>query len=204
MVELATVEGDFINRCELFDEADIDAALARFDELSPPTPQLENAAIRARVRVDDAFNRRDLDGFLGVCAPDGRYMDHRKGLRDEGQVDRAYAHALLFEAPASFRLEIEPIAVRGDRLALSRDKFRDTDEADRPIAVEVLGLTVLTDGELISEGVIFDPDDVNGAFGELTARWIASGEVAHPEVIEASHKVNEAYNRHDWNAVATY
>ena len=28
------VEGDLINRCEIFDEADIDAALARFDELN--------------------------------------------------------------------------------------------------------------------------------------------------------------------------
>jgi hypothetical protein len=31
---LYTVDGDLINRCELFDEADLDAALARFDELS--------------------------------------------------------------------------------------------------------------------------------------------------------------------------
>ena len=34
MIELLTVDGDLINRCELFDEADLDAALARFDELS--------------------------------------------------------------------------------------------------------------------------------------------------------------------------
>ena len=30
-----TVEGDLINRSEIFDEADLDAALARFEELSP-------------------------------------------------------------------------------------------------------------------------------------------------------------------------
>ncbi len=41
-----TVEGDLISRCEVFDEADLDAALARFDELSRPAPQLENAASR--------------------------------------------------------------------------------------------------------------------------------------------------------------
>ena len=29
-----TVDGDLISRCEFFDEADLDAALARFDELS--------------------------------------------------------------------------------------------------------------------------------------------------------------------------
>ena len=36
MIDLLTVEGDLINRCEIFDEADLDAALARFDELSRP------------------------------------------------------------------------------------------------------------------------------------------------------------------------
>ena len=34
VINLLTVEGDMVNRCELFDEADLDAALARFDELS--------------------------------------------------------------------------------------------------------------------------------------------------------------------------
>ena len=39
MIDILTVEGDLINRCELFDEADLDAALARFDELDrPPSP----------------------------------------------------------------------------------------------------------------------------------------------------------------------
>ena len=33
-IALVTVDGDLVNRCELFDEADLDAALARFDELS--------------------------------------------------------------------------------------------------------------------------------------------------------------------------
>ena len=39
-----TVDGDLVNRCEVFDEADLDAALARFDQLSRPAPRLENAA----------------------------------------------------------------------------------------------------------------------------------------------------------------
>ena len=45
-IALLTVEGDLINRGEIFDEADIDAALARFDELDRPAPHLENAATR--------------------------------------------------------------------------------------------------------------------------------------------------------------
>ena len=33
-----------VNRCEVFDEADLDAALARFEQLSRPAPRLENTA----------------------------------------------------------------------------------------------------------------------------------------------------------------
>ena len=33
MIDLMTVEGDLISRAELFDESDLDVALARFDEL---------------------------------------------------------------------------------------------------------------------------------------------------------------------------
>ena len=62
-IDLVTVEGDLINRGELFDEADIDAALARFDELSRPAPRLENAATRTWARLADAFNRRDVDAI---------------------------------------------------------------------------------------------------------------------------------------------
>ena len=45
-VIILMVDGDLVNRCEIFDEADLDAALARFDELQPQTPRLENAASR--------------------------------------------------------------------------------------------------------------------------------------------------------------
>ena len=37
MIYVVTVEGNLIARCEIFDEADLDAAFARFDEQSSPT-----------------------------------------------------------------------------------------------------------------------------------------------------------------------
>ena len=37
-IMLVTVKGDLLNRCEIFDEADRDAALARFDVLDRPAP----------------------------------------------------------------------------------------------------------------------------------------------------------------------
>ena len=48
-----------MNRNEMFDEADLDAALARFDELSRPAPQLENAASQVYERYFAHFKARD-------------------------------------------------------------------------------------------------------------------------------------------------
>jgi hypothetical protein len=79
MIELLAVGRDPINRCELYDEADLDAALARFDELDRQAPLVGNAATRTGARVADAFNRRDVDGLVAPGTDRGRYEDRRKG-----------------------------------------------------------------------------------------------------------------------------
>jgi hypothetical protein len=206
LIAIFTVEGEEINRCEMFDEADLDAALARFDELNRQVPLLENAATRTWARLTDAFNRRDVDGFLALTAADVRYEDRRKGLRDafEGGQHAQKAVRAMFEAPpTSWRLDVEPIAIRGSRLSLIRKRYRDTDDPDQPIAVELLEITEVSPAGLMCDAASFDPDDINGAFAELTDRWIASGEVAHPEIIKSAHRLTEAINRHDWDAFAT-
>ncbi len=175
-VILLTVDSDRLTRCEIFDEADLDAALARLDELSQPAPDLENAASRVLARMMDAFNCRDLDGFLVFVTADGRYEDRRKGLRDEGPIRPDFARTLFSEAAPNWQEEREPIAIRGPRLALCRVMYRDHSEVDRPIAVEALLLTEVTDDELTSRVVIFDPDDIDGAMAELDARGSLSGE----------------------------
>ena len=67
-VDLLTVEGDMVNRCEVFDEADIDAAIARFDELSRPAPRLENAASQVVERFRTHFAARDWDAMAETLA----------------------------------------------------------------------------------------------------------------------------------------
>ena len=88
-VVLLTFRGDSMSRCEVFEESDLDAALARFDELN-------RAAASTRERGDPtecallltAFNRRDVDAYLGNVAADARYDDRRKGLRSDGPYER--------------------------------------------------------------------------------------------------------------------
>jgi hypothetical protein len=202
MIQVLTVEDNRINRCEIFDEDDLDAALTRFDELSTTTPALENAAIRTWGGLVDAFNRRDPDGFWALAAAGARYDDRRKGLRDEGPARFENVRS-LFEQLGGFRLETETVAVRGSRLGLTRDRHRDVDDVNQPITIELLTLTEVADDGLVRSLVLFDPDNLDGAMAELTSRWIGSGEIAHPEIIEAVCRISETVNRHDWDAIGT-
>ncbi|MFY1621468.1 hypothetical protein, partial [Micromonospora sp. WMMD736] len=200
VIDLFTVAGDVISRCEVFDEADLDAALARFDELDRPVQRLENAASRQNVRIADAFNRRDLEGYLGTCTADARYDDHRQGLRGEGPIDAEFGHALLFEAAESWCLEVEPIALRGQRLALSRYAFCDASEADRPIVVEAFVLTEVTDDQLVSHAVIFDADDIETARAELETRYLAGDAAPHAHTWSLVIAAYAAFNRQEISA----
>ncbi len=64
-VHVLAVEGDMVSRSELFDEADLDAAIARFDQLSRPAPRLENAASQIAERFLAHFAARDWDAHGG-------------------------------------------------------------------------------------------------------------------------------------------
>ena len=62
----------------MFDEADLDAALARFDELSRPAPRLENAASRVYERFMAHFAARDWDAMAEMLADDIHIDDRRR------------------------------------------------------------------------------------------------------------------------------
>ncbi len=85
VVSVFTVEGDMVNRCEVFDEADLDAAIATFEELNRPAPRLENAASQAYERFMACFAARDWDAMAELLADDISTEDRRRvvnsGLR---------------------------------------------------------------------------------------------------------------------------
>jgi hypothetical protein len=63
MIQVFTVDGDRVNRCELFDEADLDAALVRLDELHSSATQLDNAAAIALQRFQECFSAHGWDAI---------------------------------------------------------------------------------------------------------------------------------------------
>ena len=98
-----TVEGDLINRSEIFDEADLDAALARFDELSRPAPRLENAASQVYERFWTYFAARDWDAMAEILADDISSDDRRRvvnaGIRHGRDAEIANMRAIADSGP---------------------------------------------------------------------------------------------------------
>ncbi len=69
MIIIFTVDGDLINRCEVFDEADLDAALARFDELqSQPTAAGKRGKPSARTLPGRTSRPRDWEAMAEMLA----------------------------------------------------------------------------------------------------------------------------------------
>ncbi|WP_197514016.1 nuclear transport factor 2 family protein [Mycobacterium sp. 1165178.9] len=196
-VALFAFDGDKVCRFEMFDEEDFATALARFDELARPAPPLENAATRIRASIAEAFNLRDVEGLLALATDDARYDDRRRGLRDEGLASRPELVRGIFEAPKGWRLEVAPLAIRGSRLALTRDQYRDIKEVDRPITNEHLMLTELSADGLVNISVIFDPDDINAALDELDARYLVGEAAAHAHTWSVIASTTAALNRHE-------
>ncbi|KLO28530.1 hypothetical protein ABW16_12645 [Mycolicibacter heraklionensis] len=197
-INVVTVDGDLVDRSELFDGDDLDAALARFEELGRWTPPLENAATRVCARVADAYNRRDGDALFALASADSRYEDRRKGLRDthEGAEVQKVVDATLETTPSSWRMEMEPIALRGSRLTLTRRSYRDSDDPDQPITVDMLSVIEVDSDALMNRSVTFDPDDIEAAVAELDARYLAGEAAAHAHTWSTILRAFDAFNAH--------
>ena len=167
MIQLLTVDGDMISRTELFDEADIDAALARFDELSAPARRLENAATRVYERLQDYFLARDWDSLTETLAED-HYGDDRRSVVNAGIQRGRDAELASLQATADMgvtSLTITSIAIRGDRLALCRT--RGTTSGPDAFYAELLRIVEINADNQMAARIVFDLDDVDAAFEEL-------------------------------------
>lgn len=197
-VYLLKFTGDRISHCEVFDEADLDAALARFDEMARQVSEPDNTATRIWARLADAFHRRDEDAFFDLTAPNGQFDDRRVGLRVslDGSMRRTAVQA-MFEFPKSWRMQVEHVAVRGSRLSLSRQIYRDFDETDRPITLEVLTVTECSDDNLVHTFALFDPDNFDAAYAELDARYLAGEGAAYAKMWALVVDSYARFNRHE-------
>jgi ketosteroid isomerase-like protein len=165
---LICVRDDRVSRMEYFPLDQLAEARARFDDLM--RSDLDNACVRHQRRWNELWSAGDWDAMSSIVAPDVLSDDRRAGLRDRhvGRESMFAALRLVFDLGAV--LDAEPIAVRGDNLALFHMVWRDPNaEAGSPV-VEVLELHELDDDGRVAAAVVFDPDDEAAALAELDAR----------------------------------
>lgn len=180
-VALVTVEGSLVNRCELFDEADLQTALANFDQLSRPVPRLENTATQTRERLQACFGTRDWEAMSEILAEDISTEDRRRPVNAGTRQGR---NAVLEEMSATLEIGVESltadiIATRGDRLALCRTQTWGRDKRPEAFHTDVFDvIEVNADGQLRAR-IIFDLDDIDAAFGELDTRYLRGEAAEH-------------------------
>ncbi|OBJ37747.1 hypothetical protein A5630_04075 [Mycolicibacterium mucogenicum] len=197
MVSIYLTAGELISRAEIFDEMDLEAALARFEELTRPTPRLENAASRANARFIDYFAARDWDGIVSVLSEEHCGDDRRRvvgaGLRRGRDAD---IENLRVIADLGGSLTAEVMAIRGERLVLSRNRFSGSDRSQE-IVVETLTVVEINMSGLITAVVSFDIDDLDAAFRELEDRYIVGEAAAHAQIWSTIADSVAGFNRHE-------
>jgi hypothetical protein len=179
MIAIFTVDGDLISRYEMFDEADLDAALARFDDLSRPTRQPENTTTQVFEHFQAYFAARDWDALAGILAED-MCNDDRRRVVGAGKLlgrDTDIAHMRAIADVGAKTIAATVLATRGERLALSRILFYGEDQRPEAFQAELLGLVEIDLDDRIVARLSFDPDDIDAAFAELDARY-RDGEAA--------------------------
>ena len=189
-VHVLAVEGEMVSRSELFDEADLDAAIARFDQLSRPAPRLENAASQVNERFQACFAARDWDALAEMLADDllqRRSSSGGEWRRQQAGMPRSKVSG---RPPTSGHARTsDVIATRGGRLVLTRDRYSRGDEQPRGVRPRCSYTIVEIDAdERIAAVVMFDLDDFDAAIAELDARYLAGEAAAHA---------------HTWSVVAT-
>ncbi|WP_104150814.1 BTAD domain-containing putative transcriptional regulator [Mycobacterium intracellulare] len=197
-IDILLVEGDLINRCELFDESDLGAALAKFDELQHQARSRENAASRAEQRLFDCSAIHDWAAITEILAADSCVEDRRRvvnvGFWDGRDAVMANMRAL---AEGLAQVSLAVIATRGQRLSLAHVRSFNPDSRRGEFAVELLGIAEIdTDGRITAH-VFFEADDIDAAFEELDARYLAGEAAAYARTWTVIARAYSGFNRHE-------
>ena len=197
-VVMSMVTGAMISRCEFFDEADLDAALARFDELHGQKPQLENTASRLTQRGVVLAFAYDWAAGRAMLAEDFVSDDRRRVISTGIIVGR---DAILATLQASSEVGFDNmtstvIATRGDRLLIDRLRFTGRNPAPEPFVSDMLRVIESNEHGVLSATVFFDPDDLDSAHAELDARYLAGEAAPHACVWSVISAGYASLNKH--------
>ncbi|MEX1009019.1 MAG: nuclear transport factor 2 family protein, partial [Acidimicrobiia bacterium] len=187
-----------------YDPPDHDAARARFDQLAatdPRTPHIHNAALQVFARADWLLGHGEAAAGYALMADDVVGTFRRRAVSSPPTSGREEFERVIRSMRETFpRATYEPVAVRGDRLALVRINML----TDAGFEVPHLGLYEIDEAELISRVVTFDDSDLVGALEELEQRHreLSGDTYTHAEQSFAERSI--AYQRGDLDTMLTF
>ena len=199
-----------LERLEYFAEEDWEVALARFDELSTApddgrSSRVENAVTRRRAawaemlrsgRFDEARARLGEFTTEDVVCVDRRPTVAAPDVDGAGVVDSPQA---MYEL-GLVEVAADPIAVRGERLALFQQVFRS------PGGDELVILN-LQENDASNRAVFvanYGEDQLAEAHDELNARFVAGEARAHRDLITTALAALDARQRGDFEELQRY
>ena len=186
-----------LTRVETFDLADYDAALARYDELvaadatgsTASEPEFANAAWRVFEAGSQAIIDDDKDHLLDTLAADF-VMVARRPFHLRAEIDREETADSFFvtrSLGATYRLETELIATRGDEFCLARvHSVIDDDNLQTDLFV------VRAAGGRLSHMFAFDDTQLREALQELDREYGATLGIS-----DTSLELNDAFSSLD-------
>ena len=136
-------DGRVLHALELYDRDQLDAALARYDALSPRRERPASRTPRRTARTGSATRGR---AATGTRSPPSSRRDFGHRPAEARCTSRSIAISisrrvrLAFEMTSS-RYTFEVLATRGDRLALIRERWEGSDGSVGPSEVPVVGVT---------------------------------------------------------------
>src|SRR6185312_3679391 len=107
----------------------------------------------------------------------------------------ANARAVVGVGAKSFESDV--IATRGERLALTHTRVSGGGQRTEAFGLELLNIIEIDAENRIAAGVSFDLDDLDAAFTELDARYLAGEAATHSQTWSAVTGVCAALNRHE-------
>jgi len=192
-----------VSSIELFPIDRLGAARARFAELGGAqgrAAELENMCTRVLSRQEGYRRAGGWDELARLLAADVRGQDRRRVI-GSGALSGIAAHvedARSASGMGRYTLHDVPVALRGERLALTRRAARDVSGES---AVEMLAVTLLDPEGRVTRWATFDRDDVDAAYAQLDDWYIENEGVPNGNVWRLVCAWRDAFNARDWEAL---
>jgi len=199
-----------ISAMTLYDIDDLDTARAEYARLTTPSlddrtdssassvaEHFANAAWRTVLRLREAEEARSWQAFLDAVAPGFQSHERRTTIHVDARGDAALdVYRLLFSLD-DWTVDLSLLATRGDRLALTEGRVWFVGGAAGDSEVLTLSIIEVDANGLMVATFAFDIDDLEGAYDELDARYVALG---GPDLRPYRH----AFDARDWERYARF